>query len=323
MSWFKPLKDSIVVVQESELVYSSFVHIPVKRKIYFNYLNNDIEAGEQIYANLDNKFVNKYIDSSLQEVTDHYSYIVVYEDSADDSFFTPIKSRAVGNILYFNAVEKIEKDTGYTKYYSVYYGATNIKYLEAIEIEGNDYYQKLAPENIPAVEGLYFDLASGDIEEYSYDAMEDSVKEYKLAFYNNGLDWIDGKSQNIGAKAFGSFDGPKFRIVGKKGPNYGKFKIRIFSYYDDNSISKNLALDWTTVDCHTSEESSNEVLYSNTLLEYSKYIFEIEVLSEKNVMSSSNSVEITKYQFSPNYKLTYDVEEINPNISFVKIGGIR
>lgn len=326
MTWFKPIKDSMVIsqgTQEDDLTSSFFINIPVKRRIYLDYLPNDIEADEQIYVNLDDKFVNKYINSSLQEVTDNYSYLVVYEDAVDDTFFVPIKSRAVGSILYFNAVEKINKETSYTKYYSVYYGATNIKYLEEIEIEGNTYYQKLAAEYIPSVEGLYFDLDPDNIQEYSYDATEESQKEYKLAFYNNGLDWINGKSQSIGAKAFGSFDGPKFRIIGKKGPNYGKFKIRIFSYYEDNSISKNLALDWTTVDCYASQESSNQVLYSNTSLEYSKYIFEIEVISDKNVMSSSNSIEIEKYQFSPNYKLTYDVEELNPNISFVKIGGIR
>ncbi len=77
------------------------------------------------------------------------------------------------------------------------------------------------------------------------------------------------------------------------------------------------------MDCYASQESSDQILYLNTSLEYSKYIFEIEVISDKNVMSSSNSVEISKYQFFPNYKLTYDVEELNPNISFIKIGGIR
>lgn len=326
MTWFKPIKDSIIIsagTEESDLTSSYFVNIPVRRKIYLDDLPNDIEQGEQVYVNLDDKFVNKYINSSLQEVTDNYSYLVVYEDTADTSLFLPIKSRAIDNVLYFNAVEEINKETSYTKYYSVYYGATNIKFLEEREIEGNTYYQKLTAEYIPSVEGLYFDLDPDNIQEYSYDATEDSQKEYKLAFYNNGLDWIDGKSQSIGAKAFGSFDGPKFRVIGKKGPNYGKFRIRIFSYYDNNSISKNLALDWTTVDCYASQESSDQILYLNTSLEYSKYIFEIEVISDKNVMSSSNSVEISKYQFFPNYKLTYDVEELNPNISFIKIGGIR
>jgi len=326
MTWFKPIKDSIIIsagTEESDLTSSYFINIPVRRKIYLDDLPNDIEQGEQVYVNLDDKFVNKYINSSLQEVTDNYSYLVVYEDTADTSLFLPIKSRAIDNVLYFNAVEKINKKTSYTKNYSVYYGATNIKFLEERGIEGNTYYQKLAAEYIPSVEGLYFDLDPDNIQEYSYDATEDSQKEYKLAFYNNGLDWIDGKSQSIGAKAFGSFDGPKFRVIGKKGPNYGKFRIRIFSYYDNNSISKNVALDWTTVDCYASQESSDQILYLNTSLEYSKYIFEIEVISDKNVMSSSNSVEISKYQFFPNYKLTYDVEELNPNISFIKIGGIR
>jgi hypothetical protein len=321
MAWFKPLKNTYEIGAQE--VSSNFIKIPMKRKVYINYLPNDVEAGEQMYVNLDSKFVNKYVNSSLQTVTDDYSYIVVYEDSADDAVFMPIKSRAVGSIVYFDAVEKIEKDTFYTKHYTIYYGITNIKFLEEITIDDEVRYRKLAPEIIVQSEGTYFDLASVDIQEYSYDATEESLKDYKLALYNNGLDWIDGKSQVVGAKAFGSFDGPKFRIIGQKGPNYGKFRIRIFSYYDDNSISKNLALDWTTVDCHASEELSDQILYTNTTLEYSKYIFELEVLSEKNVMSSSNSIKISKYQFFPNYKLTYDIEEINPDISFVKIGGVR
>lgn len=321
MAWFTPIKDTYSI--SSELTTLDFLNIPVKREISISYISNDVEENEQVYVNLDNKFVNKYINSSLEEVVDNYSYLVVLEDMADDSYFVPVKSRAVGNILYFNAFEKIEKDTFYTKYYSVYYGSSNIKYIEPVIIDDVEYYQKVSSELMPLGDGVYFDLLPLDIQEYSYDATETSSKEYKLALYNNGLDWIDGKSERIGAKAFGSFDGPKFRIIGKKGPNYGKFKIRIFSYYDDNSISKNLALDWVTVDCYANEESANQVLYSNSSLEYSKYMFELEVLSEKNVMSSSNSVELTKYQFSPDYKFTYSEEQINPNIAFIKIGGIR
>lgn len=321
MAWFTPIKDTYSV--SSELTTLDLINIPVKREISISYTSNDIEEDEQIYVNLDNKFVNKYINSSLQEVTDDYSYLVVLEDRADESFFVPTKSRAVGNILYFKAIEKIEKDTFYTKYYAVYYGSSNIKFIESITIDDVEYYQKISSEAIPQVEGLYFDLGSSDIEDYAYDATESSTKEYKLALYNNGLDWVEGKSQKIGAKAFGTFDGPNFRIIGKKGPNYGKFRIRIFSYYDDNSISKNLALDWVTVDCYGNEESSDQVLYNNSSLEYSKYIFELEVLSEKNVMSSSSSIELTKYQFSPDYNLEYSSEQINPSIAFIKIGGIR
>lgn len=324
MTWFQPLKETYEI--GSAAVSSDFLKVPVRRKVLFNYLPNDVEAGEQVYVNLDTKFVNKYINSNLQSVTDDYSYIVVYEDSADTSFFVPVRSRAVDNIVYFNAVEKINKETFSTKYYSIYYGLTNIKFLEEITIDDETYYQRLTQDAIDLItvtEGSYFDLSLNEIEEYSYDATKNSLKEYKLALYNDGVDWIENKSQNIGAKAFGSFDGPKFRIIGEKGQNFGKFRIRIFSYYENNSVSKNLALDWTTVDCHANTEQSDQVLYSIENLEYAKYMFELEVLSEKNVMSSSNMVEITKYQFFPDYKLTYESEEVNPNIAFIKIGGIR
>ncbi len=76
MTWFKPIKDSIIIsagTEESDLTSSYFINIPVRRKIYLDDLPNDIEQGEQVYVNLDDKFVNKYINSSLQEVTDNYS----------------------------------------------------------------------------------------------------------------------------------------------------------------------------------------------------------------------------------------------------------
>jgi hypothetical protein len=52
-------------------------------------------------------------------------------------------------------------------------------------------------------------------------------------------------------------------------------------------------------------------------------MFEIESLLEKNVMSSSSSVNIKQYTFYPDYKLFYSKEEINPDIPFIRIGGIR
>ena len=40
-------------------------------------------------------------------------------------------------------------------------------------------------------------------------------------------------------------------------------------------------------------------------------------------MAITNSVKIDKYEFSPNYGLTYSQEEINPNLAFITIAGLR
>jgi hypothetical protein len=63
--------------------------------------------------------------------------------------------------------------------------------------------------------------------------------------------------------------------------------------------------------------------YDSIDLQYKKYIFELETLAEKNIMAITNSVKIDKYEFSPNYKLTYSQEEINPNLAFITIAGLR
>ena len=179
------------------------------------------------------------------------------------------------------------------------------------------------PANILYIQGAFFDLEVASFSSYSYSATTNSTKSYQLALYNNGTDWENNYSLNPASKAFGIFDGPGFEIYGEKGPRSGKFRIRILSLYDDNSISKNVILDWTEVDCYNSILSESAILYQNSNLEYSKYIFEIETLADKNIMSQSNSVKIEKYMFSPNYKLIYEKEEFNPDLSFVKVGGIR
>jgi hypothetical protein len=338
MSWFKYIKSRnpgfAVSTLSQDLRVSTILDDPstleygapaLRRRVLIDDLHEDIEAGEVVYVNLGNKFVNQYYDETLQAQTSEDSYIVVYEDSESDVPGTVVESKAVDNIVYFRAAEKHNKNTKSSMSYSIYYSTKYLKFLEEfITIDDEIVYKMIDdPANVIFVEGAFFDLNIASFSSYSYTATTSSSKSYQLALYNNGTDWKDNYSLNPAAKAFGVFDGPGLAIYGEFGPRSGKFKIRILSLNDDNSISKNVVLDWTEIDCYNSILFESQILYENTNLEYQKYIFEIETLADKNIMSESNSVKIEKYMFSPNYKLIYEKEEFNPDLSFVKVGGIR
>lgn len=334
MSWFKFLKNTFDIYAATPTI--EYIKAPVRRRVVIDDLKEDIDSGEIIYVDLGSKSINKYYDNSLSEQFSHDSYIVVYEDSVYEKYGIAVKSKVVDNIIYFQAAEQHLKNVKTSKYYSIYYGLKNIKYLQQLDttylkqfetlqegIELKAYRQVDDVENVEFTQGAYLDLDIANLQDYTYEATETSSKNFKLSLNNNGIDWKDNVSTKIGAKAMGIFDGPGFEIHGSKGSNYGKFRIRILSLDEDNNISKNISLDWTEVDCYNSSLNDAAILFSKSDLEYNRYIFEIETIADKNTMSKSNQVKIDKYMFSPNYKLTYEKEEFNPDLSFIRIGGIR
>ena len=338
MSWFQYVKsiNSTVVIATLDLdlristisndpTTLEYAAPPLRRRVLIDDLEEDIEEDEVVYVDLGTKFVNQYYDETLTLQTNQDSYIVVYEDSESDVPGTVVRSKAINSLVYFKAAEKHNKNTKSTMSYSIYYGTEYLKYLQQfITLDDKIVYKMVDnPEDVIYAQGAFFDLDVASFSSYTYSATSSSTKSYQLALYNNGTDWEDNYSLTPGAKAFGIFDGPGFEIYGEKGPRSGKFRIRILSLYDDNSISKNVILDWTEVDCYNSNLLQSEILYENSNLEYKKYIFEIETLTDKNIMSQSNSVKIEKYMFSPNYKLIYEKEEFNPDLSFITVGGVR
>jgi hypothetical protein len=338
MSWFRYIKGTntgvAITTSELDLRITTISNAPdtleyaapaLRRRVLIDDLEEDIEAGEVIYVDLGTKFINQYYDDTLELQTSQDSYIVVYENSESDASGEVVDSKAIDNIIYFKAAEKHNKNTKSFMSYSIYYSTKYLKFLEQFMTADDQIVYKMVsnPGSIIYVEGAYYDLDPETFSSYTYSATTSSSKSYQLALYNNGTDWKDNYSINPGSKAFGIFDGPGFSIYGESGPRSGRFKIRILSLYDDNSISKNVILDWTEIDCYSSALFESKILYQNSNLEYKKYIFEIETLADKNIMSQSNYVKIDKYMFSPNYKLIYEKEEFNPDLSFVKVGGIR
>jgi hypothetical protein len=58
-------------------------------------------------------------------------------------------------------------------------------------------------------------------------------------------------------------------------------------------------------------------------LGYEEYIIEIETLYDKNVLSSGNNILIKEIQFLKNYNISLGEESINPDLSFISIGGVK
>lgn len=315
MAWFSFL-------QSEDNATPSTISPPLRRVIDIDELENPIFSEEIISIKLYGKKMNSRLSEQLIEVEDDDAYLVVYQDDADESFFIPVKSKIIDDILYFQVHEDISSGIDSSRHYVIYYGMNNLKYLNYLTENQYQQESEIAIESV--AEGDYYDLSVTEVINAFFIASQDSSKSFQLALYDNGNAWVDGKSALVGAKAFGVFDGPDLNILGSKGVDFGKFKIRINKVLEDNTFSKTIAIDWQEVDCFARENLSNQVLFSTTgFLDYERYVFEIETLSDKNINSTSNGVEISSYSFVPNYKITYLSEEINPSIPFIRIGGIR
>lgn len=322
MSWFRIISNNVNLQQSTPSI--SYVVPPLRRNLLLEDVFENIETNEIVYCNLNSKIINRYFSSSNQPLTDDDSYLVVYQDLNNEDFFVPVKSKIINGILYFKPHERIVKSTSPSRYYAVYYGMSNIKYIKPVSYGGATVYQQASQEEIDEAEnGDYYDLSTSEILNYSFAADSNSDKLYKLAFYNEGQDWVNNTSTKVGSKAFGIFDGPSIKIYGSKSNSFGKFRIRIFSYTETAAILNTPVVDWVTVDCYSFQSLENQVLYQKLNLDFNRYIFELETLSEKNVMSTSRSVNIDRYNFVPNYGFVLDKEQINSDISFVTIGGIR
>lgn len=315
MAWFSYL-------QSTDNLLPSTVSPSLRREINFDNLENSLFENEIVAVKLNNVKVNTKLSTELDIIEDNDSYIVIYEDFSNEDFFIATKSRVVDDYIYFKVIEDLNKDNISSKKYSIYYGLNNLKYLN--ELSEYSYQQATTEDIAEAVDGDYYDLAPSDVPLAYYEVTKSSEKSFQLALYDDGNSWSENKSTKPGAKAFGIFDGPNLYILGSKGTDFGKFRIRIFEVLEDGTVTKTTPIDWQEVDCFSYNSSSNQILFqTEEFLEYKRYMFEIEVISEKNLSSTSNAVEISKYKFIPNYKIYIEPEELNPDASFIRIGGIR
>jgi hypothetical protein len=170
---------------------------------------------------------------------------------------------------------------------------------------------------------------------HSVVAGSSNVRVSQITYLGDPGIWVNGKTQTVGAKVLGNFDGPKLIIYGDKGPDKGKINLKIIKtsattsgqsvVYTSNGIdlyNTNAVVDTPifTIDLNTQTSVTGLNAYDDY---YGSFSYEIELLATKNQSSSATGLSVTKHTYSKNYKLSFNKEEIDPSISFTSTGVIR
>jgi len=70
-------------------------------------------------------------------------------------------------------------------------------------------------------------------------------------------------------------------------------------------------------------EEKETTIYQKTNLDYKDYNLEVEVLEDKNALSTGRNIEITKITFLKNMYIELQEQELNSELVFTSIGGVR
>ena len=304
MTWFKYFK------QGESTTYS---YPLIKRTINKFTPNDKILKDTWLFIDITDLEIEKYYNSSLNLLDDHSSYLVVYETIGSDPRMIPVSNVINNNTLYFQASEDHEADIETINQYSIYYKTPNLRYIKLFNSE--DY-------QVTSAEQAEFNSSFSEVDVTDYDVVSGLESSYNFSFINSNLDWDNGLASNPGSKLYLTFSGPSIQIYGGKGPDYGKFKLKLTGLQNTEFPNMSLELDWTTVDCYNSTSQENVLLYENNDLNYRDYNLELQTIADKNIISSGNNVKISSYSFSYNLYLTIGKEEISDQAVFVSIGGI-
>lgn len=312
MTWFKYLKSTQAISPST--VNSNYSYPFCKRYITSFTPRDTLSQNSWLFVNVENYKINTYQTSSLQSNTDDHSYIVIYEK---DNLFTPVKTVIYNNYLYFQTAEQHNQKEEISGVYAIYYASPNLRKIKSVNNGGVTDYQ------INLSDSPFF-VNYNQVSTSLYEVGLDSTSSYNFSFINSFEDWENGVSEKPNAKLFASFTGPSFYLYGSKGSSNGKFKIKITGLPDNNYNSSSVVLEDHIVDTYSSTNENNVVLYENLQLEDRDYIAEIEVLHDKNTLSSGNKIQITKYMFKYNLYLSLNKELINQlNNAFTVIAGVR
>lgn len=305
MTWFKYFK------QGESTTYS---YPLIKRTINKFTPNDKILKDTWLFIDVTDLEIQKYYNSSLNLLDDNSSYLVVYETIGSDSGMVPVNNIINNNTLYFQAAEDHEADIETISQYSIYYKTPNLRYIKLLNSEN---YQ------VTSAEQAQFNSLFTEVDITDYDVVAGSESSYNFSFINANLDWNNGLSSNPGSKLYLTFSGPGIQIYGNKGPDYGKFKLKLTGLQNTEFPNMSLELDWTVVDCYNTTLQENVILYENNDLNHRDYNLELQTITDKNIISSGNNIKISSYSFSYNLYLTIDKEQISDQAVFVSIGGIR
>lgn len=311
---------------------TSFSYPYVKRKISKFTPMDIIAEGTWLFVDVSDLDIDQKVNAQLVKTTDASAYVVVYESSIESStsvlsyedgttgesnFFLPVESVVNNNVLYFKAAEDHLSNEEITFTYAVYYHTPNLRYIAPVESVDSFYYQVTTSAAAP------FDSSFSSVDRSSFEVTLDSTTYYNFSFVNQAFDWDSGLSSTAGAKAYLSFTGPLIELYCSKGPDFGKFRLKIISTGNDATPNSIVNVDWTVIDLYSSSYQENVLVYSIDNLRDGNCSLEIEVLAGKNTLSSGNKVKLNSYQFSYNVELTLGSEELTEQTTFVSLGSLR
>lgn len=298
-------------------------------------LNDPIYANDWLFADLNNTKINLMYKGDLTEVEQDHSYLVVCESSTDDFDATPLSTTIDNNIIYFKSAKNHSVGQISNYEYNLYYGRDYIKYVKAtpyydyVNDDQKTVFSQLNQSTINYFlseknSQLYaqYSATPSQVNKYQYEITRQSNGKYLLTYFNDGIDWDVGSTSFVGAKLSANFDGPMFKLIGSKGPDHGSIKYRVIKKATTTDDIESVTIDWTTLDCYSFNLTETEIINISNL-EYAEYILEVETISDINSLSAGNKIYIKSLNFLRNFNFQLGEEQLNPNLSFVSIGGVR
>jgi hypothetical protein len=341
MVWFNYLKnDSNISASPYVLNYSS---APLKKGVIFNEVKDPIHANDWLFVRANYHPINEIYNASVQPTTQDHSYLIVCENSSIENDATPVSTYLYEDLIYFKSAKEHPIGELINYEYNLYYGKDHLKYIKS-----TPYYDYTSQQNEyiyiqESQSTINYYLSNNNSERYArysstpsyinlyqYVVNRSTQGKYLLTFFNDGLDWIEGSTNRAEVKMSANFDGPNLKVIGALGPNKGKIRYKIVkksqqSQTDTISTTEyieQVVVDWTEVDCYSSSIAETSIIQIDDL-DYAEYSIEIETLSESNQLSSGTNIYIKEIQFLRFFDLSLSEETINPNLSFISIGGIR
>ena len=333
MSWFKYIARN----QNLSSATPNFIYPPLRYSIDIEAPYATIPQNSVIFETLSQNDFYTYLDNTRTSSTDNTQYAVVYQDSSSTPEHTVVRSNVKDGRLYFlTAVEHSTSQSIIDKYY-IYFGNRHLKYLGATPNLTSTIYNQATQGRInqlnsstPLYETELYNLNLTNLENYmvQVNANEEDNNKEQFSYFNKNTDWVQYKSNTLGAKVSGYFTGPFFRLYGYKQSNGGKIKLTIIksasSYLDEEenelvtSPEETILRDYY-IDLYSS--SRNEILlYTTDLLEDSRYFFVVEIIQQDNTSSNGLEVEFTKFKYMKKYEVEISELQINENIRFRSTG---
>jgi len=311
MTWFKYLKDTENINPITR--NTSYSYPLCKRSLKKITPKDTLSVGTWLFVDISEININKYYDDQINIQEDETSYIVVYESLSSQVQYTPVESVIVDNILFFKTAEQHNASEEISKQYSIYYNSKNIRKINSVNNGGQTDYQ------INLLDSPYYSDQS-DVDLTTIDVYPDSSYYYSFSYLNG---WDNGTATAVGAKLYATFTGPNFYLYGNIGKNFGKFRYKLIGLINKKYMNSSEEISWTTVDCYSSENKYNQLLLQLSNLKYRDYQLYIEVINDKNILSTGNNINISSYSFTYNTYNIYEDELINPDTVFVSSGNIK